>query len=343
MECASYDIIFLSNLRRIKMKCVIQSDGNIVIQSSNVYSATDGQCVFEVKASGICGSDIPRAFSNGAYSYPIVVGHEFSGIVKDSMNRELIGKRACVFPVLPCGKCKFCKDQQWASCTNYDYYGSRRDGGMQSELLVKESNLIFLPDSVSYEAGAMIEPMAVCLHAIKKANISDNSCVLVYGAGTIGLLSAMWAKALGAKAVFVCDVDKNRLDFAERLGFQIYSNETVDIIIEASGSASALNDSILNCEPFGKIILIGHGKKDICIKHEVFIKILRKQLTLIGSWNSDFSTEANDWEESVQAIANGVMNPEVLITHKIPLDKADEAFKASADRNVFSNKVMVVM
>lgn len=325
------------------MRCVIKNSGNIIIEESENHAAREGECIFEVKASGICGSDIPRAFSNGAYFYPIVVGHEFAGIVKDSVNRELVGKRACAFPILPCGKCKFCQAQQWSSCINYDYYGSRRDGGMQSELLLKESNLVFLPDNVSYEAGAMIEPMAVCLHAIKKANISDNSTVLVYGAGTIGLLSAMWAKAFGAKSVFVYDVDKSRLDFAEKLRFQVYLNESVDIVIEASGSDAALNDAIIACEAFGKIILIGHGKKDTCIRHDVFAKILRKQLILIGSWNSDFSTTANDWEESIQAIAAEVMNPEVLITHKIPLAKADEAFKICVDRNEFSNKVMVVM
>jgi len=325
------------------MRCVIQNNGNIALESSGRYLPTEGECLFEVKASGICGSDIPRAFSNGAYYYPIVVGHEFSGVVKDSMDPELIGKRACVFPILPCKKCKFCKSQQWSSCVNYDYYGSRRDGGMQSELLIRESNLVFLPDNVSYEAGAMIEPMAVCLHAIKKANINSSSSVLVYGAGTIGLLSAMWAKAFGAKSVFVHDVDKSRLEFAEKLGFQAYLNESVDVVIEASGSDIALNDAILTCEAFGKIILIGHGKKDTCIKHDVFVKILRKQLTLVGSWNSDFSTAANDWEESVHAIEKGIIDPETLITHKIPLDKAEEAFKISVDRNEFSNKVMVVM
>ena len=238
------------------MRCVIKNSGNIIIEESENHAVRDGECIFEVKASGICGSDIPRAFSNGAYFYPIVVGHEFAGIVKDSVNRELVGKRACAFPILPCGKCKFCQAQQWSSCINYDYYGSRRDGGMQSELLLKESNLVFLPDNVSYEAGAMIEPMAVCLHAIKKANISDDSTVLVYGAGTIGLLSAMWAKAFGAKSVFVYDVDKSRLDFAEKLGFQVYLNESVDIVIEASGSDAALNDAIIACEAFGKIIFL---------------------------------------------------------------------------------------
>lgn len=325
------------------MRCVIQNDGNITVENSEKLVANKEECLFSVKASGICGSDIPRAFSHEAYYYPIVVGHEFSGVVKDSQNKDLIGKRACVFPILPCMKCEFCKKQLWSNCTNYDYYGSRRNGGMQSELLINESNLIFLPDNVSFEAGAMIEPTAVCLHAIKKAKVDATSRVLIFGAGTIGLLCAMWARAFGAKDVFVLDLDEKRMDFARGLGFSPYSGEEINVVVEASGSGAALNEAISSCEAFGKIVLVGHGKKDVCIKHDVFAKILRKQLTLVGSWNSDFSTEANDWEESIQAISTGIISPQNLITHKIPLEKAEEAFKITVDQNEFSNKVMVVM
>ena len=325
------------------MRCTIQQSGDIRVEDSAEIVAEKGYCVFSVKASGICGSDIPRAFFNGAYFYPIVVGHEFSGIVKDSLNPDLIGKRACVFPILPCGTCEFCKKQQWANCKQYDYYGSRRDGGMQSELLMKETNLVFLPDNVSYEAGAMIEPTAVCLHAIKKAEITNESAVLVYGAGTIGLLSAMWARVLGAKSVYVSDIDPRRCELAEKLGFPKYNGETVNTIVEASGSAIALNDAISRCEAFGRIVLVGHGKNDVSIEHDRFVQILRKQLTLIGSWNSDFSDTVNDWMESVQAIAEGKIQPEVLITHKIPLSEGDRAFKIAGNREEFSNKIMVVM
>ena len=325
------------------MRCVIKNSGNIIIENSEHIFAKEGYCVFDVKACGICGSDIPRAFYNGAYHYPLVVGHEFSGIVKDSTNSELIGKRACVFPILPCGECEFCKKQQWANCLKYDYYGSRRDGGMQSEVIIKEKNLVFLPDNVSYEAGAMIEPMAVCLHAVKKADINGESSVLVYGAGTIGLLSGMWAKALGAKNVFIKDIDEKRCRFAENLGFDTYDGEPVNVVIEASGAASVLNDAISKCEALGRILLIGHGKSDVVINHDVYVQILRKQLTLCGSWNSDFSDMSNDWRESILAISAGKINPEALITHKIGLSEADKAFQVSINRDEFSNKIMVVM
>ena len=325
------------------MRCLVESDGKIQIKESERLTATPGYCVFEVKACGICGSDIPRVFSGSSYYYPIVLGHEFAGVVKESTNPELIGKRACVFPILPCGECEFCKKQQWANCTHYDYYGSRRDGGMQSELVIKESNLVFLPENVSYEAGAMIEPCAVCLHAVKKANISDESEVLIYGAGTIGLLSGMWARAMGAKSVFFSDPDRARRDMAEELGFKIYNNEPVDTVIEASGAAAALNDAITRCRAFGRIVLVGHGKHDVTVSHDRFVQILRKQLTLVGSWNSDFADAENDWKESVSAIANGKISPRTLITQKIPLGQAGRAFQIIGDRNQFYNKIMVVM
>ena len=324
------------------MKCLINSDGSRETVESESLVAEDGYCVFEVKACGICGSDIPRVFSGTSYYYPIVLGHEFAGIVKESKNAELIGKRACIFPVLPCGKCEFCQKQQWANCKSYDYYGSRRDGGLQSELLIKEDNLVFLPDNVSYEAGSMAEPTAVCLHAVKKAKIAKGDTVLIYGAGTIGLLCAMWARAFGAE-VYLSDPDMTRISFAETLGFNRYNGEPADAVIEASGAPAALNDAIVNCKAFGNIVLVGHSAKDVTLEHTNFVQILRKQLTVSGSWNSDFTDTVNDWKESVQAISDKLIDPEALITHKIALKNADDAFKLIGDRSEFYNKITVVM
>lgn len=325
------------------MRCYVHEDGKIDVQKSEPLSPREGYCLFRVKACGICGSDIPRVFAGTSYYYPIVLGHEFAGVVEDSTNPALIGKRACVFPVLPCGECEFCKKQQWANCVHYDYYGSRRDGGMQSTLLVKESNLVFLPDAVSDEAGAMIEPTAVCLHAVKKAQITETSRVLIYGAGTIGLLAGMWAQALGACAVSISDPDERRCEMAKALGFSLYRGEAINTVIEASGAPSALNDAITACEAFGRIVLVGHGKQDVTVSHQNFALILRKQLTLLGSWNSDVTDTVNDWQESVRAIADSKLNPERLITHKIPLCEADRAFAIIGERKEFYNKIMVVM
>jgi len=325
------------------MKCLINSDGTIKIEPSQAIAPTEGYCVFEVKACGICGSDIPRVFAGTSYYYPIVLGHEFAGIVKDSFNKELIGKRACIFPILPCGECEFCKNEQWASCKHYDYYGSRRDGGMQSEILINENNLIFLPDDVSYESGSMAEPSAVCLHAVKKAKIKDGDSVLIYGAGTIGLLCGMWARAFGAKNILFSDPDAKRIEFAKGLGFGAHSGEQADCVIEASGAPAALNSAIINCRTLGTVVLVGHSAKDVTLEHTSFVQILRKQLSVIGSWNSDRTRNVNDWQESIDAISNKAIEPEKLITHKINLENADRAFDMIGERKEFYNKVVLVM
>ena len=325
------------------MKLTVCQDSKTVVEPSKKPNAEKGFSVFRVKACGICGSDIPRVFSGASYYYPIVLGHEFSGIVEDSTDPDLVGKRACVFPILPCRKCEFCAREEWANCVKYDYYGSRRDGGMQDYLLVDERNLIFLPDNVSYEAGSMIEPTAVCLHALKKANITGDSVVTVYGAGTIGLLCAMWAKAFGAKKVCLFDVDEERMHFAASLGFESSGEECPDVVIEASGASAALNAGIEKIKAFGRIVIVGNASRDMTINKANYSRILRKQLTVFGSWNSDFRKDANEWKESVEAIANGVIDPEKLITHKIDLKNGEFAFDMIKERNEFYNKITVVM
>ena len=154
------------------MKATVQKGGEIFIEQSDRPQKKEGEAIVRIKACGICGSDVPRVFADKSYYYPIVLGHEFSGVVEESEKPNLVGKRVAVFPLLPCKECEFCAKEQYANCVRYDYYGSRRDGGMQDWLSVKEENLVVLPDGVSYEAGAMAEPLAVCLHAVKKANIA---------------------------------------------------------------------------------------------------------------------------------------------------------------------------
>ena len=325
------------------MKCLINEDGTVKLKASENLEPTESKCVFSVKACGVCGSDIPRVFSKSSYYYPIILGHEFAGEVKKSNDLSIVGKRACVYPILPCGKCDFCKKQQWANCTDYSYYGSRCDGGMQSDLLINESNLISIPDNVSFEEAAMVEPAAVCLHAVKKADIAKGSSMLIYGAGTIGLLSGMWARAFGAEKIYFSEPNKDRIKMAEELGFSAYIGGEVDAVIEASGTEMALCDAIKNCRSFGKIVLVGHGTKDVTIGHQEFVKILRKQLTLVGSWNSDRNDYIDDWTESISAISEKKINPQLLITHKIPLEKAPEAFEIIKERKETYNKIMLVM
>ncbi len=324
------------------MKLTVLGKGALTVEDSKYPRCANDEVILKVKACGICGSDVPRVFNGKSYYYPIVLGHEFSGIVEKSKGGRFEGKRVCIFPILPCKECEYCKKELYANCTHYDYYGSRRDGGMQDYLTIKEDNLVFLPDNVSYEAGAMIEPTAVCLHAVKKANIIKGESILIYGAGTIGLLCAMWARNFGAENVYLIDIDENKLQMTENLGFKRYNGEIVQVAIEASGAKACLNQAIDKIAPFGRLVIVGNASADMTIEKDNYSKILRKQLSIFGSWNSDYSQTVNDWKDSVQAISEGRIDPEALITHRFSLQDSVQAFEVIKNRE-FYNKIMVVM
>lgn len=310
------------------MKLTVYEDGRVCPKEAPVPSFLEDEVLFRVKACGICGSDLPRVFSGKAYYYPIVLGHEFSGVVEDAADSSLVGGRYCVFPILPCGKCEFCRREQYANCVHYDYYGSRRDGGMQDLLAVKKKNLVPLPTAVTFEAGAMTEPVAVCLHAVKKAGIRKGDTVLIYGAGTIGILCGMWARTMGADEILFFDVREERLAQAVSLGFSVYDGqEKADAVLEASGAGAAFSGAVRNVKAFGHIVLVGNAGRDLTLQKEDYAQILRKQLTISGSWNSDFGEKVNDWHEALAAMATGEIHPEKLITHRFPLSQGQKAFE----------------
>ena len=323
------------------MRIRVYEGAKVAVEPTERPVCGDGEVLVKIKACGVCGSDIGRVFAGAAYYYPIVLGHEFAGQIEESSDATLIGKRVCVFPLLPCKKCEFCAEQAYANCVSYDYYGSRRDGAMQDWLCVKRENLVFLPDNVSFEAGAMVEPAAVCLHAVKKAQIKKGENVLIYGAGTIGLLCGMWAKHFGADHVYFVDIDEKKLTFAKELGFEVYDNQSVEVAVEASGAAACLNGAIQHVKARGRVIIVGNAGADMTLGKATYSHILRKQITLMGSWNSDFSDRVNEWKESVNAISNGYITPEKLITNRVPLADGVRAFEIIKNREFF-NKIMVV-
>lgn len=322
------------------MKLNLIANGKYQIEDSQKPQIKAQENLVKVKASGICGSDIPRVFEK-TYHYPLVVGHEFCGVIEDSYDKSKIGKKVCIFPIKPCFDCDSCKEQNYANCVGYDYYGSRCDGGMQDWVVCKDFNLIELPDNVDFQAGAMVEPTAVCLHAVKKLDL-NGKVLKVYGAGTIGLLCCMIAKVRGAKQVIVFDVDAKKMELAEKLGFKAI-DIAPDLVIDASGAMPAVDSAIKEIKPFGEIIFLGNAHKDMTFSLDAYSKILRKQLTIKGSWNSDFKDTENDWKEAIELISKGEIRPEQLITHVYKLQDADKAFDMIKEKKETFNKVMVVM
>ncbi len=164
------------------------------------------EVLVKVCAAGICGSDIPRIFQNGTYSFPLIPGHEFAGVVEtigELVDEKWLGKRVGIFPLIPCHKCIPCQNKQYEMCRKYSYLGSRTNGGFAEYVLVPENNLLELPDEVAFEQAAMLEPMAVAIHAIRKSQVRQEQSVAIYGLGTIGLLLCMFLLYEGIQNIFV--------------------------------------------------------------------------------------------------------------------------------------------
>lgn len=321
-----------------------------------------GEVLVAVKAAGICGSDIPRVFRTGTYSYPLIPGHEFAGIVEkvgEDVDTAWIGKRVGVFPLIPCKKCVPCQGKKYEMCEKYGYLGSRTDGGFAEYVRVPVWNLLEIPDNVMLEQAAMLEPMAVAVHAIRRAEVSQNDVIAVWGLGTIGLFTIMFLKEMGCRNILAignknfqkemakwfgisadCYCDGNTEDVNEWI--QSKSNgRGADIVFECVGKNETVVQAVKNAAAGGKVQLVGNPAGDMTLTKDVYWRILRKQLTLLGTWNSSFThEETDDWHYVLERLASGRIQPEKVITHRFSLEELREGFELMRDKREEYVKVM---
>lgn len=318
----------------------------------------EGEVLLHIKACGICGSDIPRIFTKGTYHFPTIPGHEFAGEIVEADDVALVGRRAAVFPLLPCGKCEACQVGEYAQCKDYDYYGSRRDGAFAEYIAVKEWNLVFVDDNLSFEQAAMCEPAAVALHAVHQTAIGAGDTIAIFGAGPIGMLLASWAKVFGAFKVVLCDIDQTKIDFARSIGFDHAINSSVvdpvdyimkitdgkgaDAAIEGAGVSMTWEQCLKAVKSFGTVVCMGNPARDMTLSQKGYWEILRKQLTLKGTWNSCYNDVRNEWRITADAIANGCLDVSPLISHRFKLEDYKQAFDLIRQRKEYANKVMFI-
>ncbi len=323
------------------MKCLnLHAVGDICLDEKEIPELLCDEVLVKVKCCGVCGSDIGRVYSHGTYHFPTVIGHEFSGEVVEDKSGEYTGKRVTVFPLLPCFSCDMCKSENYAQCRSYDYYGSRRDGGFSEYIAVKKWNLTELPDHVSFEEGAMCEPTSVALHAVKKLGDLTGKTVLITGAGPIGIISGFWARKFGADKIYYIDIDTQKIEFAEKFGFEEHDGREVDVCIEGTGAASAVAMAIASVKAFGKIVLMGNPGGDVSLSAKDYQNILRKELSLLGTWNSARGDTVNDWREALSAMDCGDLPIRELITHRVSLENCISALEMMHEHREFYCKVV---
>lgn len=314
----------------------------------------DHEVLVEVKAAGICGSDLPRIYQNGAYSYPLIPGHEFAGTVAGTgalATGAWIGQRVGVFPLIPCRECAPCRKKQYELCRNYSYLGSRRNGGFAEYAAVPEENLIRISDTVTFAEAAMLEPMAVAVHAMRQSGARRTDKVAICGAGTIGMLLFLFLKESGVRDVYVfgnkefqkrtllkmgleedryCDIKKSDtkqwiLERTEGIG--------ADVFFECVGKNETLVQAVDQTSFAGKIVLVGNPIGDMYLEKSVYWKILRNQITVKGTWNSTFTGEkSDDWHYVMDRIGNKRVLPAELITHRFPMEELDVGLHIMRDK-----------
>ena len=337
---------------------VLESNGEIVFKDVDKPEYSSDEVLVKVKAAGICGSDIPRIYRGGAYFYPLIPGHEFSGEIADSANKNDIGKRVGVFPLIPCGQCGPCRNSLFEMCKKYSYIGSRRNGAFAEYVAVPENNIIELPDSVSFQCAAMMEPMAVAVHSIRKISPDKNDSIVICGLGTIGMFILMFLIEMGYENLFVignkdfqketvlklgineerfCDTRKQNVN-EWIMGKTTYGSDTY---FECIGKNENISNAIECAAPGGKVMLVGNPASDISFEKNIYWKILRNQLTVKGTWNSSFTHSTDDdWHYVIDRISQGRVDPSIFITHIFELDKLEKGFTIMRDKSEEYIKIM---
>lgn len=344
---------------------VLHTINNIKYEETDTPILCEHEVLLEVKAAGICGSDIPRIYKDGAHNMPLIPGHEFSGQVVqvgDLVDKKWLYKRVGVFPLLPCRKCIACQKEQYEMCRNYSYLGSRRNGGFAEYVAAPAENLIELPENVSYEAAAMLEPMAVAAHAMQRVSIMQNDKVAVCGLGTVGMLLVMLLLERGFTDVIAIGNKDLQKKMLLKLGLSehnycdcryqdvknwmyLHTNGLgADIFFECVGKNETFSQAINFTAIGGSVCLVGNPYTNMELERQIYGKILRNQLTVTGTWNSTFTAKAeDDWYYVLKRLEKERIMPEQFISHRIPFEKLNCGLAMMNDKTEDYIKVMIIM
>ena len=322
-----------------------------------------GWILVRVAAAGICGSDIPRAFDGGAYRYPLVMGHEFAGVVEEAPAGSAFaaGARVAVFPLIPNPAETVNQVGEYAVARNYDYFGSRRDGGFQELLWVPEFNLVQVPDGVDLVHAALTEPAAVAYHAANRPAVRVGMSAAVIGGGPIGNMAAQWLRMRGCRPVIVSEPDARKREIAAAMGFTTVDPAAgdpveairtltgggsgtggADVTVEACGLPVTFRQAIAAAGLFGQVVFLGNIHGEFTLPEAMFSSILRRELTMYGTWNSKVTPRGSDEWTRVLAAMGTELQLEPLISHRVSLDDGPAMFRAMHEKSEWVNKAMFV-
>jgi L-iditol 2-dehydrogenase len=315
--------------------------------------AGPGQVVVAVRASGICGSDV-HGFtgSTGRRRIGVVMGHEAAGEViaaGNGVERLRVGDRVVLRSILPCGRCDRCLQGQPNLCLERQGLGMQLDGAYAERVVVPEAMADPIPDSLSFEDAALVEPLAVAMHAVELAPFGPADTVAIVGAGPIGLLTLLAVRRRGAGRILVTDRDPHRLGLARALGadkaIDVAAGDPVervlaatdgrgaDAVLEAVGIAPTVAQSIAIARPGGTVTWVGNSAPEVPVAMQ---QVVTRELTIRGAYGF-----VDEFARAIDALAAGWSDAHGLIERKAPLEDGEGLFRDLAAGTVPAVKVVL--
>ena len=335
---------------------IVSAPGKVEFQERKLPELLPNEVLIGVKASSICGSDL-HIFKGKHPSapLPVAIGHELSGEVLrfgNEVSRLREGDRVVVEPVITCGRCYFCQKGEYNLCSQISFQYRKGQGAFAPYFIAKENWVHTLPDGVSYEEGALIEPLSVSHHAFKKGNLQPGHTVAIFGAGAIGLMLLLLTRRSGAGEVFMVDVQDHRLRKARALGASYLLNNSegeaaprilektsdfgVDRAFEAVGLESTLVQSLKVLKKGGSSVVVGiFEEQEVKIPVNLFIQ---KEISLMGSQGYCW-----DFQSALKLLEKGEIHLGEMITHVLPLSSLQKGFELLMDPKSEAIKVVITL
>lgn len=338
---------------------ILYKPRDLRVESIKKPNILDNEVLIKVKNSGICGSDL--AIYKGTWKVckePIILGHEFSGIVENigkGVKYINIGDRVAVDPNILCGKCYFCRmSEKNYYCINRRVIGGARwlNGGFSEFVRAPEKVVYKLPDKIGFEEATLIEPIACGVRGIDRVNIQRGDCVVILGAGPMGLIMLQLAKLSGASKVIITDVVGTRLKRATRLGADVTVdskekdvNEEIiiltegigaDVVIEAVGSSKTVEETISLARRGGRVNIFGVSPPEDIAEIKPY-ELYEKEITITTTFCNPFT-----FQRTIRLLEENRIHTKELISHAFSLDRIEQAFDVM-ENEVDRCKVIIKM
>ncbi|MDT8893068.1 Zn-dependent oxidoreductase [Halomonas sp. I1] len=315
--------------------------------------AAPGEVLVKVAFAGICGSDMHIIHGDNAFvRFPRITGHEFAGLVEavgEGVEEVSVGDQVCIDPVINCGHCYPCRIGRPNVCTALEVIGVHRNGGFEERVNVPAGNVHRLPEGLSLDAAALVEPYTIACNVLDRMQPHPGDRLLILGAGVIGLTILQMARAQGIEDITVSDVIDARLDTARELGATrtlngaeqdveaevaaLTGGEGMPLIADAACVPALLPQMLRMASPAGRIGLLGFNPTPSDL---VQLEVIKKELTLVGSRLNN-----RKFPEVIDLMASGRLDPLALVSHRLPFDDMPDAIQMIDQHPERARKVLI--